>query len=197
MSEVEKMLDLMGQVEKIQSHKREMTKLAQSYHEGRGEIQGIILYLEQERAVVEENTNALQENVDKIEAAIETKRKEVNSFDKSSDEYKQAASDLEALQDAHMDYSQQLVQNQIDLDDLSDAIKEQHNIIRDMEIELRETILQAIKDREDLNERMLQGTIDVENEILGIIQERYEKERDLILETSESKKEALEEEKAL
>lgn len=197
MSEVEKMLDLMDQIEKIQNHKREMMKLAQSYHEGRGEIQGVILYLEQEKEIIDQNNATLRDNLSRIEAQIEAKKREVNSLDKSTDEYKQAASDLKALQDAHMDYSQQLLQNQIDIDNLNDAIKEQHNIIREMEIELRETILQAIKDREELNERMLQGTINVENEILEILKERYEQERDMILEASEEKKAALEEEKAL
>lgn len=111
----------------------------------------------------------------------------------TSDEgYEQAASDLEALQNAHQDYTLQLLENAAAIEELTNAIEEQEREIRNMEIELRETILEAIKDREELEERMLQGRIDVENEILDVIRERYEKEKELAIETSEAKIEALE-----
>lgn len=61
------------------------------------------------------------------------------------------------------------MQNKIDIEELNDAIKEQQDAIRDMEIELRDLINQAIEDREDLEERMLEGTIEVENAILEIL----------------------------
>lgn len=77
---------------------------------------------------------------------------------------------------------------------LTQAIQEQRDAIRDMEIDLRNTVLQAILDREALNKRMLQGRIDVENEILNIVTRNYEKERDQILETSELKIAALNDE---
>ena len=52
--------------------------------------------------------------------------------------------DLEALQKQHQEYSQELMQNKIDIEELNDAIKEQQDAIRDMEIELRDLINQAI-----------------------------------------------------
>ena len=62
---------------------------------------------------------------------------------------------------------------------------------------LRNTILEAIKDREALNERMLEGTITTENTILGLIQKRYEKERDMILDNAQKQIDALKEERDL
>ena len=100
--------------------------------------------------------------------------------------------DLEALQKQHQEYSQELMQNKIDIEELNDAIKEQQDAIRDMEIELRDLINQAIEDREDLEERMLEGTIEVENAILEILTKRYEEERDQILELADLRREALE-----
>ena len=88
--------------------------------------------------------------------------------------YNQAMIDLEALQKQHQEYSQELMQNKIDIEELNDAIKEQQDAIRDMEIELRDLINQAIEDREDLEERILEGTIEVENAILEILTKRYE-----------------------
>lgn len=110
----------------------------------------------------------------------------------SDKEYEQAAKDLESLQKAHQDYSKELIENKTNIEEFNKAIKDQRDTIRDMEIELRNTILEAIEDREELNERMLQGRIDVENEILDVIKARYEKERDLAIKAAESKIEALE-----
>ena len=104
---------------------------------------------------------------------------------------------MKALQDAHKEYTLDLLENRTKVEQLTKSIKEQQDAVRDMEIDLRNTILDAIKDREALNERMLQGTIDVENEIMDVIKARYEKERDQILETANAKKDALEEEKDL
>lgn len=63
-----------------------------------------------------------------------------------------------------------------------------------MEIELRELVRDAILDREALARRMLEGTIDVENEIIDVLSRRYEKERDQILDLAEAKRDALNEE---
>lgn len=197
MSEIEKMLDLMKQIQDIRDHQMDLIQEARSYYETTGELQGVIKYYEKERDAVLDNNKVLEENIAKIESLMFAKQKEVASMSTSDDAYEQAAKDLEGLQEAHQEYTQQLLENRTAVEELTQSIKEQQDEIRDMEIELRDTILDAIKDREELNERMLQGTIDVENEILDIIKARYEKERDEIIETSEAKREALEQEKDL
>lgn len=111
-----------------------------------------------------------------------------------SKKYKQAAIDLEALQKQHQQYSETLLQNKIDLEELTKEIKEQQDAIRDMEIDLRDLIHDAILDREALNKRMLEGQIDVENELIDVITRRYEKERDQLIELAEAKRDALNEE---
>ena len=111
-----------------------------------------------------------------------------------SKKYKQAAIDLEALQKQHQQYSETLLQNKIDLEELTKEIKEQQDAIRDIEIDLRDLIHDAILDREALNKRMLEGQIDVENELIDVITRRYEKERDQLIELAEAKRDALNEE---
>ena len=81
-----------------------------------------------------------------------------------------------------------------DLETLQQEIDEWHDAIREMEIDLRETIHEAILDREELNRRMLEGRIDLENELLDVLARRYEKERDELLEVAGLKREALSEE---
>lgn len=128
------------------------------------------------------------ENQMAAQRAIMSKNKE------GSKKYKQAAIDLEALQKQHQQYSETLLQNKIDLEELTKEIKEQQDAIRDMEIDLRDLIHDAILDREALNKRMLEGQIDVENELIDVITRRYEKERDQLIELAEAKRDALNEE---
>lgn len=190
--EIQKMLDQMEGAKEIADHRREMAQLAQEYHESRDELQGVILYLEREKAMVEQSSATLEGYVSQLEAQMNTQKQIIASNKEGSKAYNQAMIDLEALQQQHQEYSQELMQNKIDIEELNDAIKEQQDAIRDMEIELRDLINQAIEDREDLEERMLEGTIEVENTILEILTKRYEEERDQILELADLRREALE-----
>lgn len=190
--EIQKMLDQMEGAKEIADHRREMAQLAQEYHESRDELQGVILYLEREKAMVEQSSATLEGYVSQLEAQMNTQKQIIASNKEGSKAYNQAMIDLEALQKQHQEYSQELMQNKIDIEELNDAIKEQQDAIRDMEIELRDLINQAIEDREDLEERMLEGTIEVENAILEILTKRYEEERDQILELADLRREALE-----
>lgn len=102
--------------------------------------------------------------------------------------------DLDKLQEEHQKYSQQLIKNKTDIENLTQAIDEQNKKIRQMEIDLRNTILEAIEDRESAEERKLGGRIEMEEIILDLIKKRYEAERDEIIETQNARKDALEEE---
>lgn len=196
-SEIERLLDVMEQIQTIQNFKREIIDLQKAYYESRGEIQGVLKCIEYEKQAIEANTLTLQGNLGQLEALMEAKRAEVNAMDTSAEGYSDAADELKSLQNQHMEYSKQLLQNRNDLESLNKEIKEWKNKIRQMEIDLRELILSAIEDREEMKERMLQGTIEMENEIIDVIKARYEKERDEILETTDAKKTALEEEKQM
>ena len=74
---------------------------------------------------------------------------------------------------------------------LKQEIDEWHDTIREMEIDLRDTIHEAILDREELNKCMLEGRIDLENELLEVLTRRYEKERDELLEIARLKMDTL------
>lgn len=194
---IQKMLDRMDEEQGFESHYRKMAQLAQGYHEARGEIQSVILYLEKEKVLVAGNTDTLRGYVDALETQIEKKQAELSKYKEGSKKYKQAVVDLEALQEAHEQYSEELLQNMTDLEDLQTQIDEWHDTVREMEIDLRELIHEAIMDREELNQRMLEGRIDLENELIDVLTQRYETERDELLELAEMKKEALNEELAM
>ena len=175
-------------------YRRELAQMAQSYYEATGELQGVILYLGIEKDIVEENTEKLKEYIGEIENEIEKNKAIVASNKEGSSAYKQAMMDLEKLQEDHQKYSKELAQNKVDVINLTKAIKEQYDTIRKMEIDLRNTILKAIEDRQNAEKRMLDGRINTENTILDLIKRNYERERDELLETANMKKSALQEE---
>lgn len=191
---IEKMLDKMDATVDIEDHRRKMAQLGQNYHETRGEIQGVLKYMELEKQIIQENSATLEGYVSSLEAQIESQKAILATNKESSSKYKQAMVDLAALQEQHKQYSQTLVQNKIDLEELEKAMKEQQDAIRQMEIDLRDLIHDAILDREDLIKRMLDGQIDLENELIDVLTQRYEKERDEILKLAETKRDALSEE---
>ena len=194
---VQKLLDRMDEATGTTDHRRKMAQLAQQYHDVRGELQGVILFMEKEKQIVQENSKSAESYIAELEKEIEAKREVLGKYKESSSKYKQAMTDLEALQEQHKKYSQELIQNKIDLEELDQAIQEQHDTIRQMEIDLRDTIHDAIMDREELNRRMLEGRIDLENELIDVLTRNYEKERDALLETAELKSETLNEELSL
>lgn len=147
--DIEMMLDKMDATVDIEDHRRKMAQMAQDYHDARGEIQGVLLYLEKERALVLENSGTLTSYIAMLEEQIEAKKRLLAQTAESSAEHQQALADLEALQNQHQEYSEQLLQNKIDLEELEQAMEDQRNAIREMEIDLRDLIHDAIMDREE------------------------------------------------
>lgn len=196
-SAIEKLIELMRQTVALQDHSRELMQLAQDYHEVRGEVQGVIAYMQKEQQVIAESTATMQGYVAQLEAEMAVKKQQIAGMSTDAKEYEQLAKELDELQSLHQDYSKQLIRNRTDSERLTKAIKEQQDAIRQMEIDLRNLIHDAILDREARTRRMLQGTIDLENEIIDIITERYEKERDELIRLADLKRKALQEEMRL
>ena len=197
MTEVERMLDRMAQIQAIQDHTKSLYSAEASYYAQTGQLQGVIQYYEKERAAIERQNDTLRANLDEMEPWLEKKKAEVESLKVSDAGYEEAAKDLKALQERHQQYTIALINNTAEVDKLTESIKEQREAIRKMEIDLRNTILEAIKDREALKKNMLQGTVETENTILDLIKKRYEKERDMILENSQRQIDALTKERDL
>ena len=195
--DIQKLLNSMSEQTEIDDHRRKMAQLAQQYHEVRGELQGVIKYMQVEKEIVQDDSTRLEAYLKVLETQMAAKEAVMAKYKESSKKYKQAKADLEALQERYQEYSQTLLQHKIDLEKLDQAMQEQRGTIRGMEIDLRKLIHDAIEDREALNKRMLQGTIDIENEIIDILKKRYEKERDSLTELAEAKRTALNEELSL
>lgn len=73
--DIEMMLDKMDATVDIEDHRRKMAQMAQDYHDARGEIQGVLLYLEKERSLVLENSGTLTSYIAMLEEQIVAKKK--------------------------------------------------------------------------------------------------------------------------
>ena len=196
-SEIEKMIHMMDEVQKIWDHHFDMLEAVRNDFEQDKLLQGVMLYYQKESDAITENNKTLEENLKQIEALLPKQQALVSSMSTTDEEYEKASADLEKLQSAHQKYSKQLVENQTKIKEYAEKIKETRDKIRDMEIDLRNTILKAIQDREALEKSMRDARISMENEVYEAIKRRYEKERDLILDNAKTRKDALNEEKSL
>ena len=197
MTKVERMLDRMSQVNDIQNYQKSYYEAQEKYYNQTGQLQGVIAYKEREMEVINEQNKSLEANIAEIEKWIDKKTKELSKLKTTSSKYETVASDLDKLQKAHQQYTLELVNNTTALEQLEEEIDETRKKIRQMEIDLRNTILKAIEDREAKTQSMLKSEIEMENIILELIKKRYEKERDDIIRTTDLKIEALEQEKDL
>lgn len=197
MTEVERMLDNMSQINDIQKYQQSYYQSQNKYYNQAGMLQGVIAYSEREIEVLNRQTEAMEDNVEKINEYIAKKKAELATLTTSDEKYEEVSDDLDKLQKAHQEYTKQLIDNKTAVDELNRSIEEQRKKIRDMEINLRNTILKAIQDRESRTSDMLNAEIDMENKILDIIKLRYEKERDMIIETNNMKIDALNREREL
>lgn len=196
-TEVEKMLDLMSQVNTIQQSQQNYYQSQQKYYSQTGQLQGVIGYMQKEKEAIEAQNGTLDGNIKKIESYMEAKRAELAQLSTEDEKYSEVADDLDKLQKAHQTYTKQLIDNKTSIESLNQSIEEQRKKIRQMEIDLRNLVLKAIEDREKKRKDMLNSEIEMENKIFDLVQKRYEKERDEILRVTDLKIDALKEERDL
>jgi len=186
-TEVERMLDMMSQVNTIQQSQQNYYQSQNKYYSQTGQLQGVIGYMQKEKEVLEAQNVTLEGNIKRIEEYIAAKKAEIATLSTDDEAYKDVADDLDKLQKAHQNYTKQLIDNKTSIDALNKSMDEQRKKIRQMEIDLRNTILKAIEDREKKRTDMLNAEIEMENTILDLIKKRYERERDEIVETTNLK----------
>ena len=196
-TEVEHMLDIMSQVNSIQGFQQNYYQSQQKYYQQTGRIQGVIAYMQKETEALQDQNKTLDGNIQKIETYMEQKKAELAALSTSDEAYAEVADDLDKLQKAHQNYTKQLVDNNTAIESLNEQMDEQRKKIRQMEIDLRNTIMGAIEDRERKREDMMNAEIEMENTILNLIKKRYEEERDHIIEVTNMKIKSLQDERDL
>ena len=179
-SEVTKMLNRMQEVYDLQKHLIDLYSAQASYYSETGQLQGVIKYYEKEKKAVEDQNKTIEEQMAEMEPYLKQKQKEIKSLDEASDEYKECKSDLEKLQKQHQSYAIELVNNKTKVEQLTKAIQEQQDAIRQLEIDIENELLQAIQDREELAQSKLQARIKLENEVYRVLQQQEEKQKRML-----------------
>lgn len=197
MTEVELMLNRMEQMQAIIESQQGFYSAQSNYYKQTGHLQGVIGYSQKEIQVLEAQNDVLKQNIEQIDKYRQQKEAELEALDVSDEKYEEVRDDLDKLQKAHQQYTKQVIENETAIDQLNETIKETQKQIRDMQIKIREQIYKAIEDREKKAKNMLQNEITMENTILDIIKRKYEIERDKIIENTDARITALQEEKDL
>lgn len=197
MTEVELMLNRMEQMQAIIESQQGFYSAQSNYYKQTGHLQGVIGYSQKEIQVLEAQNDVLKQNIEQIDKYRQQKEAELEALDVSDEKYEEVRDDLDKLQKTHQQYTKQVVENETAIDQLNETIKETQKQIRDMQIKIREQIYKAVEDREKKAKNMLQNEITMENTILDIIKRKYEIERDKIIENTDARITALQEEKDL
>lgn len=188
--ELQNFLDKLSRQDDVDDFIRDMIQLTNAFHNARGEITATITMMEYEIRHVEGLIRADEKAIEIINEKIRVKQKEIDTFDKASNEYAQAVTDLNALQDAHKEYSKRLVQNKTDIEDLKNSIIDARKRIRDMEIEIVELVREGFENRARRDEQYRDSRVEMENTILEVVKQRYQEEWDLIRRDVDEKRRA-------
>lgn len=194
---IKEFLETLAKQKELEDFTMAMLRLRKEYYELRGEIAAVITITNEQIAHMREVHRADQEAATDVANKLALKERELAAMSKSSSTYEQTKADVEALRAKHQDYSKQLVQNVIDIQTLEDSLKTLNNKIRDMEIELRDTLNEAVNERNERDREMMESTIDIESQILDSLRERYREEYELIKKNVDAKKKAYSEETRL
>lgn len=147
--------------------------------------------------------NTLLENQDAIlrEKIAEAQKRlpalidEFNRTEPETEAYDKILKRVNEIQDAIVDWTQQLTENEAEIISNNDKIKELRKSIRQLELDLENEVLRAIEDREERINDMLEARISMEEIILDILKTQAEKAEQAILDSIDAQIEALNREK--
>lgn len=156
-----------------------------------GYLTGVINTLTEENKWLAKESEIYQSNMDQLRSKIDETKAELASTDANSDIYDSVASRLSELEKKYAEYNKAILQNTAQIKANEKAIKEYRKQIWQMESDLRDTINAAIEDRKAREKEAFEASREVEEKILEVVMKRYEKERDEILETTNTRIKAL------
>ena len=168
--------------------------LYESRFEDQGELTNVLRVLEQRRQVLIEQQEAYNQILKDMPNLIQQAKNELSKYGAGTEEYTTALGDLQNLEDAYASYTSELIKNRTEQLQNADAIKETREAIVKLEGSLRNTIQAAIMERNEREAASLDARVNMENEILDAIVNRYEKERQEIQETTDLRIKALDKE---
>lgn len=164
-----------------------MNNLDQSYYEAIGNINEVNKLRVNEINLYKQLNKQVDSNIKAVEAKMKT--------------VKAGSDDYNALQDTLFDLRQEYRQNEITINSINDALKEHDRILRDRIIEAEQLVLKAVlanaKAQYDANKKRLQDEYDTNKKIIQDKIDTLNKEKALLREEYNARRQQKEEEKKL
>lgn len=182
-SKVDKLLEQLQRKQKLGEHRIKMIQYQEADYKDDSQLGNYGKAVEEENRVRKEYAQTLDDN-------LESLKKEFAATKKDSDDWYK-------LRDAILQAEEAIEENNKAIEDNVRLLAENHQAILKLHTDLEQLIVDEIEARKQKERDMLDGTVQMETQILNIIQERYRKEWELERQGIEKKKEALEEEKRL
>ena len=169
----------------------ERLSLYESMYSDEGQFTNVLSVLEQRQRVLVDQQKAYERIIADMPQLIKKAKEEVSKYKEGTDKYSTAMKDLQNLEDSYASYTQELIKNRAEQLKNADAIKETREAIIQLESNLRNTIQSVIMDRNNREKASLSARISMEEDVIDAIKNRYEKERDEIIETTELRMQSL------
>ena len=167
----------------VNEHNIKMTQYYESLYQNRGELTNYGVMLQYENEQRAESIASMQEYLDWLNAQLET-------IDKTSDLYYEYEEEIQHIEEQMQSETNAIEKNNEALEKNQEAILKVHNA-------LISTIDKEIKTRVKEERDMLSAEVSIQNQILNVIRKRYQQEWQLVKQDIATKKQALQEEKAL
>lgn len=182
-SAMDKLIDKLKREIAIQDHVIKMTQKDEALYESRGELTMFGKALEEENVLQLEKQKKLASSIDQIRAKMK-------GLKKDSDDWKKAVDQIMEFEEAIADSNKAVEDNTRKLRENQVAIRNTKTVVADMLREVFET-------QEQERRSMLQGNINLQNDIIEVLKDRYRTEAELVKSDLENKKAALQKEKDL
>ena len=182
-SKIQAFLDDLKRKLTISDHEIKMIQAQEKKYESLGELGNVNNMLEIENIAQNDYIDRLNDAIDEIKAKMQTVKKD------SDDWY--------SLRDAVMSYEEAIEEANQAIIDNNKKMKENRMAILKTKTDIEDAIRSEADAREQLRRSMLSATVDMEDQILTAIRDRYQDEWDLMQKDIQKKRSALEEEKSL
>lgn len=184
---IKKFLDTLANKTELIEFNLAMNQLDQSYYEATGNINKVNQLRVNEINLYKQLNKQINSNIKSVESKLKTVKK-------GSDDY-------ETLQDTLFNLRQEYRQNEVTINSINDALKEHDRILRDRVIEAEQLVLKAVmaaaKAQYDANKKRLQDEYDTNKKIIQDKIDTLNKEKALIREEYNARRQQKQEEKKL
>lgn len=184
-SAAEKLLEKIKRDDESYKHDFEMNEILADNYKDKGDLRSYGIMLEERGGLMANRQTELAMQMRKIENMMNSKKVKY-----ASEDWYDLQKQLRSAEEEYNKLSGQIQKN-------TDELEKNRRETNKTKIEVEDLLRSAFEDEEEYRKSKLEGQIEIENEILDAIKQRYQKEWDLIREDIKKKKEALNDEMAL